>query len=497
MRLSLLHARPARAYEMRNAGTRPRHRRTGGWQAGPGDSGREHRNAPPAARCRTADRPGSAGRPLRLPRPRLRPATPGAVAAVGHSRAVPGRGAAAGPAPAGRPSGPVVGPRDGDRPAGARDVHAARLVRRRLPLPVGRQGATGRHRPLPVPGGGRSSNSCVPRSSFPTGCTARGRSTTAAARSTGPRCARCTRRSPKAPSSWCGWPRWAATGATTRSSWPVASARWPWRGCWPGTRWPGAGRCGRSRSGRGARWSPPSSATTPTSTGWQCCCACSRCSREAVRRSGLAGLLVGAAIATKIYPGLVLVSLLRRRPVPVLGCAAGLVALSYLPHVLAIGPDVLGYLPGYLKEERYTSGGRFLLLQPWLPDPLVTPAAVLLLAVAALWVYRRTDPDAPERLRRAHGRRGDPAQHAVLRLVRAVAAGAGGAVRSAGVAAGRDRAEFLLPHRQRLPPRRRLRLRRLRRCARGHRRPDSGCGGGRPRVASGKFRYSRPVRWHP
>jgi len=118
---------------------------------------------------------------------------------------------------------------------------------------------------------------------------------------------------------------------------------------------------------------------------------------EAVRRSRLAGLLVGAAIATKIYPGLVLVSLLRRRPVPVLGCAAGLVAVSYLPHVLAIGPDVLGYLPGYLKEERYTSGGRFLLLQPWLPDPLVTPAAVLLLAVAALWVYRRTDPDAPER----------------------------------------------------------------------------------------------------
>ncbi|MBV9822618.1 MAG: DUF2029 domain-containing protein, partial [Actinobacteria bacterium] len=117
---------------------------------------------------------------------------------------------------------------------------------------------------------------------------------------------------------------------------------------------------------------------------------------EAARRSGLAGLLVGAAIATKLYPGLVLMSLLRRRPVLVIGAAAGLVALVYLPHVLAIGPDVLGYLPGYLKEERYTTGGRFLLLSPWLPGPLAPVAAALVLAAAALWVLRHTDPDAPE-----------------------------------------------------------------------------------------------------
>lgn len=117
---------------------------------------------------------------------------------------------------------------------------------------------------------------------------------------------------------------------------------------------------------------------------------------EAARRSGAAGLLTGAAIATKIYPGLVLVSLLRRRPVLVLGCAAGLVAASYLPHVLAVGPDVLGYLPGYLREERYTSGGRFLLLDPWLPGPLVPVAAAVILGLTALWVFRHTDPDAPQ-----------------------------------------------------------------------------------------------------
>ena len=119
-------------------------------------------------------------------------------------------------------------------------------------------------------------------------------------------------------------------------------------------------------------------------------------SREAARRSGAAGLLIGAAIATKVYPGLVLMSLLRRRPLLVISCAAGLVALSYLPHVLAIGPDVLGYLPGYLREEQYISGGRFLLLDPWLPNPLVPVAAALVLGVAALWVYRHTDADTPE-----------------------------------------------------------------------------------------------------
>ncbi|MEO7260060.1 MAG: glycosyltransferase family 87 protein [Jatrophihabitantaceae bacterium] len=117
---------------------------------------------------------------------------------------------------------------------------------------------------------------------------------------------------------------------------------------------------------------------------------------EAARRSGIAGLLIGAAIATKIYPGLVLMSLLRRRPALVISCTVAVVALSYLPHVLAIGPDVFGYLPGYLQEEQYTSGGRFLLLQPWLPGLLVPVAAALVLAGAALWVLRHTDPDAPE-----------------------------------------------------------------------------------------------------
>ncbi|HET6210091.1 MAG TPA: glycosyltransferase 87 family protein, partial [Jatrophihabitans sp.] len=86
-------------------------------------------------------------------------------------------------------------------------------------------------------------------------------------------------------------------------------------------------------------------------------------------RPVLAGGLVGAAIATKLYPALVLPAMLRRHPVRVLAAALGLLAVSYLPHVLAVGTGVLGYLPGYLKEEDYTSGGRFLLLAKVVPHP--------------------------------------------------------------------------------------------------------------------------------
>jgi len=116
----------------------------------------------------------------------------------------------------------------------------------------------------------------------------------------------------------------------------------------------------------------------------------------AARLPTLAGGLVGAAIATKLYPALVLPAMLRRHPVRVVGAAAAVVALSYLPHVLAVGGEVIGYLPGYLKEEDYTSGGRFLLLSRLLPHVLLTPAAALILLGVAAWAAYRADPDRPE-----------------------------------------------------------------------------------------------------
>jgi hypothetical protein len=115
------------------------------------------------------------------------------------------------------------------------------------------------------------------------------------------------------------------------------------------------------------------------------------------RRPVLAGSLLGAAVATKLYPALVLPALLRRHPLRVIATTAGVVLLSYLPHVLAVGTRVIGYLPGYLKEENYTSGGRFLLLARVLPRGLLTPAALVLLLAVAAWAAWRADPDRPER----------------------------------------------------------------------------------------------------
>lgn len=116
-----------------------------------------------------------------------------------------------------------------------------------------------------------------------------------------------------------------------------------------------------------------------------------------VRRSGWAGALVGLAIATKLYPGLALPSLMRRRPVLVVTSAVAVVVLGYVPHVLAVGTAVIGYLPGYLREENYSSGSRLLLVGAVVPQPLDTVVGGVLVVAVALWAWLRGDPLAPER----------------------------------------------------------------------------------------------------
>ena len=75
--------------------------------------------------------------------------------------------------------------------------------------------------------------------------------------------------------------------------------------------------------------------------------------------------------------------------------AALLSALAYAPHVAAVGFRVVGYLPGYLKEEKYTTGGRFLLAGLLrLPPRLAGPLSVLAVVAVALGVVVRR-PAAP------------------------------------------------------------------------------------------------------
>jgi len=113
------------------------------------------------------------------------------------------------------------------------------------------------------------------------------------------------------------------------------------------------------------------------------------------RPSAAGGVLFGLAIATKLTPALAAPALLRRRPLIVFAAAAGAVAAVYLPHVLAVGPAAIGYLPGYLTEEGYTNGSRFALLTVIVPKTWAGPLAVATLVLVAVLVARRTDPTRP------------------------------------------------------------------------------------------------------
>ncbi len=120
-------------------------------------------------------------------------------------------------------------------------------------------------------------------------------------------------------------------------------------------------------------------------------------------RQLLTGALVGAAAAVKLYATVILFAMVgaasaRRLPLLVRAGAGALVVatLSYLPHVLDAGGRVLGYLPGYLQEEDYSDGSRFLLPTAFgLPSPVAAGLSVAAVAGVVIWVLvRRPRPAA-------------------------------------------------------------------------------------------------------
>ncbi|GAA3186704.1 glycosyltransferase 87 family protein [Nonomuraea roseoviolacea] len=127
----------------------------------------------------------------------------------------------------------------------------------------------------------------------------------------------------------------------------------------------------------------------------------------AMRAPRARGALLGAAVAAKLLPAAALPGALsgilakgadRRRAVRTLVPAALVVALAYLPYVLASRAPVVGYLPGYLQEERYGSpadGHRYALVRLVLPDAWAPYAAIALLALIAFFVLRHGDPERP------------------------------------------------------------------------------------------------------
>jgi Glycosyltransferase family 87 len=115
------------------------------------------------------------------------------------------------------------------------------------------------------------------------------------------------------------------------------------------------------------------------------------------RRTALGGVLLGLAIATKLIPALTLPAVLKRRWVTVILAAGGAFIAVYIPHVLAVGTKVIGFLPGYLKQEGYDSGTRFGVIGLFAGGRAAIAVAVLVLTVVALAVLRFSDPDQPWR----------------------------------------------------------------------------------------------------
>ena len=114
-----------------------------------------------------------------------------------------------------------------------------------------------------------------------------------------------------------------------------------------------------------------------------------------------AGALIGAAAMVKLYPAVVVLALVGAAPGRRSGALAraGAAALAvgvaaYLPHVVDVGWRVVGFLPGYLEEEDYVEGSRFLVatalgLPPFLAGVV---SAVAVAGVAAWVVVRRPAP---------------------------------------------------------------------------------------------------------
>ncbi len=115
------------------------------------------------------------------------------------------------------------------------------------------------------------------------------------------------------------------------------------------------------------------------------------------RSTVVGGVLLGLAVATKLIPALTVPAVLRRRWITVLAAAGSAFVAVYIPHVIAVGSKVIGFLPGYLQQEGYTSGTRFGIIGLFVGGRAAIAVAVLVLAVVALAVLRFSDPDRPWR----------------------------------------------------------------------------------------------------
>ncbi|HXN63933.1 MAG TPA: glycosyltransferase family 87 protein [Candidatus Acidoferrales bacterium] len=116
-------------------------------------------------------------------------------------------------------------------------------------------------------------------------------------------------------------------------------------------------------------------------------------------KDGWTGVALGLAALVKLYPVVLFPALYRRWNWKMPAAMAATIVGGYSPYVRA-GTRVLGFLPGYTKEEGLANGQRFFLLvaarrlfhAPGLPVAAFAAAAalaMLALAVRALWRTER------------------------------------------------------------------------------------------------------------
>jgi alpha-1,2-mannosyltransferase len=115
----------------------------------------------------------------------------------------------------------------------------------------------------------------------------------------------------------------------------------------------------------------------------------------AAGRRWAGGVALGLSIATKLIPVIGAPALLGRRPWRIVVASVATFLLLYVPYIATDGLRVLGYLPGYLSEEGYESGNRFIMLSPIAPGAASTVLAAALIAGVALLVWWKTDPANP------------------------------------------------------------------------------------------------------
>jgi alpha-1,6-mannosyltransferase len=120
---------------------------------------------------------------------------------------------------------------------------------------------------------------------------------------------------------------------------------------------------------------------------------------HARRRETLTGIALGCATLVKLYPALLFPALYRRWGWKMPAAMAATFIAGYLPY-LGAGPKVIGFIPGYAREEGILTGGRFFLVSLARRAGLIVPpavyvgAAVIALLLIAYRVLREQDRTA-------------------------------------------------------------------------------------------------------